>query len=177
MKDKGKEKKRTAKREKKKADKKEEEPKEEKSVEIVEEGGYTPKQKPQLSDDMKRSLSLRRSIKARKPKFRRQEWFRYKRIGEEWRRPKGLHSKMRVGLKYRPPVVSVGYGSPAKARHLHPSGFQEVMVYRIEDLEGIDPKTQAARIGHTVGSRKRSEILEKADEMGIRVLNRGGGAA
>jgi large subunit ribosomal protein L32e len=43
----------------------------------------------------------------------------------------------------------------------------------VEDLQGIDPKVEAARIGGTVGTRKRREIVESADKLGIRVLNRG----
>ena len=74
-------------------------------------------------------------------------------------------------MGYRVNVVSIGYGAPAEARNLHPSGFKEVMVYNPTDLEKIDPKVQAARIGHSVGTRKRVAIEAKAEELGIRVLN------
>jgi len=47
------------------------------------------------------------------------------------------------------------------------------MVWRPKDLEGIDPKTQAARIAHTVGERKRVDILDQAKKSNIRVLNPG----
>ena len=40
------------------------------------------------------------------------------------------------------------------------------------DLESIDPETQAARVGRTVGGRKRENIHARADELGIRILNR-----
>ncbi len=58
------------------------------------------------------------------------------------------------------------------AKGLHPSGFREVMVHNSSDLEPIDPETQAARGGSTVGARKREHIYSRADELGIRVLNR-----
>ena len=89
-----------------------------------------------------------------------------------WRKPTGIHSKARRHYKYRPPVVSIGYRGPNAARGLHPSGFEEVLVHRPEDLAPIDPKTQAARVGRTVGGRKASAIEKKADELGIRILNR-----
>ncbi len=57
-------------------------------------------------------------------------------------------------------------------RGLHSSGFEEVLVHRPQDLEGMDPKTQAARMAHTVGMKKRLAIQERADELEIRVLNR-----
>jgi large subunit ribosomal protein L32e len=80
---------------------------------------------------------------------------------------------MRRHYKYRIKMVSVGYGGPKKVKGLHPSGFEEVMVHNVNDLKDIDPKKQAARIGHTVGTKKRMAIEGKADELGIRVLNRG----
>ncbi len=149
----------------------EEEEVEEEEVEIIEEEEYKVKIKPELSKNVKDKLKIRREIKKRTPKFRRQEWFRYKRLGTSWRKPRGLHSKARQHMGYRTNVVSIGYGSPADTRNLHPSGFKEIMVYNVGDLERINPRQQAARIGHSVGTRKRIEIEEAADEKGIRVLN------
>ncbi|HEC32380.1 MAG TPA: 50S ribosomal protein L32e, partial [Deltaproteobacteria bacterium] len=60
---------------------------------------------------------------------------------------------------------------PKEARGLHPSGFEEIMVYNVKDLEAIDPATQAARIGGTVGTKKRMEIEKKAKELDVRLLN------
>ena len=57
-------------------------------------------------------------------------------------------------------------------RGLHPSGFREKLVHNVKDLEGVDPTKEAIRIAHTVGKKKRMEIIAKADELGIRVLNR-----
>ncbi|HDJ27296.1 MAG TPA: 50S ribosomal protein L32e [Aciduliprofundum sp.] len=129
--------------------------------------------KPSLSAEEKRLLELRNRLNRKRPEFRRQEWFRYKRLGEKWRRPRGLHSKMRKRKKYRPPVVEVGYRGPRLVRGLHPSGFREVLVHRPEDLEGLDPSRVAVRIASSVGGRKREKIIARADELGIRVLNRG----
>ncbi|MEE8183265.1 MAG: 50S ribosomal protein L32e [Thermoplasmata archaeon] len=145
---------------------------EEEEIEIVEEEAVRPKIKPVLDDETKMLLKLREKQKRKRPAFRRQEWFRYKKLGKSWRKPRGLHSKMRKGLKYRPKMVSVGYRSPRKARGLHPSGFRDALIHNVKELEVLDPKTQAARIGHSVGTRKRVEIEARADEIGIRILNR-----
>jgi large subunit ribosomal protein L32e len=160
--------------EEKPKEEKEEEPAEKKEeVEIVEESKkYEVKIKPELSPQLKRTLRLRKLIKSKKPDFLRQEWFRYKRLSENWRRPKGLTSKMRKHMKYRISVVRIGFRGPKEARCLHPSGFEEVLVCNLKDLEKIDSKRQAARISGTVGTRKRIEIEKKADELGIRILNR-----
>ena len=140
-------------------------------IEEKEEEGYKVKKKPVLNEEIKTKLLKRKQLKKRKPKFLRQESFRYKRIPLNWRRPRGHHSKMRLNLKYRPKKVRIGYGGPKETKGFHPSGFQEVHVYNERDLEKINPETQAARIGGTVGSRKRAQIIEKAKELDIRVLN------
>jgi len=144
---------------------------EEETEEETEEKKYTPKKKPKLSEEKKRTLILR--AKKKRPEFLRQEWFRYKRLSKVWRRPKGLQSKYRKNLKYRPPLVRVGFRVPKEARGLHPSGFEEILVHRVEELDGINPDYQAIRIGATVGTRKRIQIKNRADELGIRILNRG----
>lgn len=134
---------------------------------------HVAKQKPNLDEATKAALDARKAQKKVQPKFRRQEWFRYRRLSRTgWRKPKGMQSSQRMNRKYRSPMARVGYGKIASVRGLHPSGFKEVLVHRPEDLDGIDPTVQAARVGGTVGGRKRALIHERADELGIRVLNR-----
>ncbi|MDH7517968.1 MAG: 50S ribosomal protein L32e [Candidatus Thermoplasmatota archaeon] len=146
---------------------------EEEKVEIVEEEKkeYKAKIKPELNESLKKRLLIRKRIKNRTPEFLRQEWFRYKRIPKNWRRPRGMTSKLRKHLGYRPSVVRVGFRGPKETRGLHPSGFEEVLVYNARDLEKLNPKTQAARIGGSVGTKKRVEIKKKAEDLGLRILN------
>jgi large subunit ribosomal protein L32e len=147
----------------------------EEEVEIEEEGGYQVKLKPKLSKETLDALKKRAEIDGRRPEFLRQEWHRRQCLQRvKWRKPQGDHSKMRQHYRYRRNVVSIGFGSPKAARFLHPSGFKEVMVRNLKDLETIKPELEAARVAHQVGMRKRLAIEEKADELGIRVLNRSG---
>jgi large subunit ribosomal protein L32e len=95
----------------------------------------------------------------------------YKRVKESWRRPRGIHSKIRIRKKGKIKMPSVGYGAPKELRFLHPSGLKEVLVSNLKDLEKVDPKTQEIRIAHTVGEKKRKEIIKKAEEMKIKILN------
>jgi large subunit ribosomal protein L32e len=143
------------------------------AVEIVDqkEGAYKPKIKPQLNEKEKEQMVIRRQIKKRTPHFLRDEGFRYKRIPKNWRRPTGYTSKLRINLKYRPSKVRVGFRGPKITRGLHASGFKEVMIHTVKELESIDPKKQAVRIGGTVGTKKRLEIAKRAGELDIRVLN------
>jgi len=108
----------------------------------------------------------------KKPKFLRPMWEAYKRLKKvKWRRPRGLHSKVRKRMKGKRKIPSPGYGAPKNLRYLHPSGFKEVLVYNLKDLEKVNPEKEAIRIAHTVGKKKRQEIVKKAEEMKIKVLN------
>jgi large subunit ribosomal protein L32e len=129
------------------------------------------KQKPETENSVKKALALRKRLKSKKPKFRRQESWRYKRVTEVWRKPDGIDSKMRRKKKGWPKMVEVGYRGPKAARGLHPSGYAEVLIHTIDDVDDVNPETQAIRIAHTVGARKRIEITARAREKGIRVLN------
>ena len=124
-----------------------------------------------LSEEEKRLLKIRNEMNRRRVKFRRQEWFRYKRLGDSWRRPKGKHSKMREKKGYRIPVVDSGFRNPKKVRGLHPSGFREVLIHNVKELEKLNPKRDAAKIASRVGVKKRTEIEKRAEELNIKILN------
>ena len=144
----------------------------EEELEFYEEKAHVARAKPVLSEATRALLTQRAALSARRPAFRRQEWFRYKRVGREWRRPRGHHSKLRRHLRYRPSMPSTGFRGPRAVRGFHPSGFREVLVHRPAELDALNPETQAARIAHSVGTRKRVSIQDRADELGIRILNR-----
>ncbi|MGD1061328.1 MAG: 50S ribosomal protein L32e [Methanomassiliicoccales archaeon] len=143
-------------------------------AEVVPEKGYMAQPKPELDAATKDLLAKRKEIDSRRPAFKRQEWFRFKRLGETWRKPRGIHSKMRRHYGYRAPIVSIGYRGPKDVRDYHPSGFREIMVHTVGELNVVDPKKEAVRVGGTVGYKKRLAIEKRADELGIRILNRTG---
>lgn len=126
-----------------------------------------------INDDL---LRARKKVSATRPKFVRQESWRYIRLAENWRKPKGVDNKMRKQVSGVPPLVKVGYRGPKRARGLHPSGYRDRLIHNIRDLEKLDPKIDAARIGHSVGRRKRIDIVSRANALGVKVLNRGNAA-
>ncbi|OIR18548.1 MAG: 50S ribosomal protein L32e [Marine Group III euryarchaeote CG-Bathy1] len=140
---------------------------------MSEENEHKAKIKPEISNETKRDLECRDEKNKGRPAFKRQNWFRYKRLGTSWRRAKGIHSKLRRGFKYRPSKVKIGFRGPKAVRGFHPSGFEEVLIQNVKDLEELDVKKHAARIASGVGLRKREMIIERANEMGLRVLNGG----
>jgi large subunit ribosomal protein L32e len=108
-----------------------------------------------------------------RPRFVREESWRYKRVKSAWRSPRGKTSRVRRSKQGWPPVVKIGYSKPNAIKGMHPSGLREVIVYRPQDVSKVDPKTQAVRIAHTVGENKRVLILEELKKANIKVLNPG----
>ena len=123
--------------------------------------------------EKKRLLKIRSKINKKRPHFKRYESWRLVRIKDQWRKPRGIDNKMRTELQGWPKSVKIGYRGPAAVRGLHSSGMEEVMVWNTKDLEKVDTETQVARIGGTVGGRKKETMLEKAKELKIRILNPG----
>jgi len=124
--------------------------------------------KPQLQ---RKALRTRARARNKKPAFLRPESWRDAKFSESWRRPRGLDNKVRQKVKGWPASPSTGYKGPKIARGLHPSGYREVIVYNAEDVVAVDPNTQAIRIAHTVGKRKRALIIAEAEKLQIKILN------
>jgi large subunit ribosomal protein L32e len=126
---------------------------------------------PHAMASTKELLKLRSQVKSHKPDFVRQESWRYKRVKPNWRKPKGIDSKMRKQKSGWPKLVKIGYRGPKAARYLHPSGYYDKLVHNVNELSLLDPKKDAARIAAAVGKKKRKEIIEKAKSLKLKVLN------
>ncbi|MBU0907598.1 MAG: eL32 family ribosomal protein [Nanoarchaeota archaeon] len=107
-------------------------------------------------------------------KFIRQETSRYSKIGknrkklQRWRKPKGRDSKMRLKRKSYPATVSVGY-SRARKEQGKVNGKLPILVHHVKDLEKIT-KDNVALLAR-VGAKKKLEIIKKAEEKKIQILN------
>ncbi len=118
-------------------------------------------------------LELRKKIKERKPDFIRQDYQRRKRLGRKlkWRKPKGIHSKIRHHFKGRRKMPSPGFKSPSLVKELHSSGLKIVNVFSVEDISKIKKESEGAVISKSVGTKKRLEIFKKAKTLNITILN------
>lgn len=116
-------------------------------------------------------LKLRKQLKAKKPDFIREDYQKRACIPLPWRRPRGLHSKMRHRFAGHRALVHPCYGSPREVYGLHPLGFAPVLVHTLNELGKINAKTQGAVLGSTLGLPRRMALLTKAKELGVKVLN------
>jgi len=132
-----------------------------------------PRPRVSLSGKLRRLMRVRVLMERREPRWMRMDEWRFLRVAhrESWRRPKGNDNKIRLEIKGYPKRVKVGYGKPRLVRNLHPTGFKLVTVHRPEDVDKVDPTKEAIVIGRTVGLRKRVEIVRRAIERGVRVIN------
>jgi len=116
-----------------------------------------------------RLLKVRSRQKAKKPEFNRHDSHKKKRLSTSWRKPRGLHNKLRQQVAAKGKLVRPGFGSPRNVRGYHPSGFKEVLVFNVKDID--ETHDCVVRIASTVGMKKRREIVAKALEKNLRVLN------
>jgi Ribosomal protein L32E len=132
-----------------------------------------PRPRVSLSGRLRRLMRVRVLMERREPRWMSMDEWRFLRVAhrESWRRPKGNDNKIRLEIKGYPKRVKVGYGKPRLVRNLHPTGFKLVTVHRPEDVDKVDPTREAIVIGRTVGLRKRVEIIRRAIERGVRVIN------
>ncbi len=90
---------------------------------------------------------------------------------QKWRKPRGIDIvfKKEDGL-----VPGTGYMTPKKIRFIHPSGYKEKLVKNMNELVAMEKEKEntAVKISRTIGKKKKIEILKKADELKIVVLNR-----
>jgi len=121
-----------------------------------------------MATEVKRLIRVRVEKGAR---FKRDGYGKKRQLSDSWRKPRGQHNKQREQKKAKGAHPKPGFGSPVAVRGMHPSGFFEVLVSSIKDLEGLDAKTQAVRIAATVGDKKRVALQEAAIAAGLKVLN------
>lgn len=120
-----------------------------------------------------RPLKKRQEPKKRTKKFIRHQSDRYIKIKQNWRKPKGIDNRVRRRFKGQFLMPNVGYGSNSKSRHVMPCGFKKFLVNNVKDLELLlmQNRVYAGEIGHAVSSKKRKAIVERAQQLNIKLTN------
>ena len=112
-------------------------------------------------------------VKKKLKHFKRHQCDRYLRVKPSWRRPKGIDNRVRRRFKGQLRMPNVGYGSAKSTRHMLPTGFRKFLVHNVKELEVLMMSNRkfAAEIAHGVSSRKRKSIVERAQQLAIKVTN------
>ncbi len=126
-----------------------------------------------MQRNQEKLLQLRKKMNKKRPSFRRVESWRYKRVKDPWRKARGIDSQTRQKTKSGVKSPEPGYRGPIKTRGLHPSGYVDVNVITIKDLEGLDPKKHAVKIARRLGARKRMDLIDVATKKKFKILNVG----
>ncbi|MBD3190552.1 MAG: 50S ribosomal protein L32e [Candidatus Heimdallarchaeota archaeon] len=122
--------------------------------------------------EKERLLREREKKKRSRPKFNRNESWRYKRVKDGWRKPIGIDSAVRHQRRGWPKIVKIGHRGPKAVRGLTRAGMEDVLVHNVKEIEQLDPETQVARIASPVGAKKKIAMTNRADELDIKIINR-----
>ncbi|KAG7034683.1 60S ribosomal protein L32-1, partial [Cucurbita argyrosperma subsp. argyrosperma] len=113
-------------------------------------------------------LLTKKIVKKRVKQFKRPQSDRKISVKTNWRRPKGIDSRVRRKFKGCTLMPNIGYGTDKKTRHYLPNGFKKFVVHNVKELE----LTYCAEIAHDVSTRKRKEIVERAAQLDVVVTNK-----
>merc|ERR1711976_862071 len=114
-----------------------------------------------------------KTVKKRTKKFIRHQSDRYNKLKPNWRKPKGIDNRVRRKFKGQYLMPNIGYGSNNKSKHVCPDGFKKFLVHNAKELEVLmmQNRTFSAEIAHDVSSKKRKQIIERAQQLSIKVTN------
>merc|ERR1712126_805164 len=112
-------------------------------------------------------------VKKRTKRFIRHQSDRYDKVKQNWRKPKGIDNRVRRRFKGVYKMPNIGYGSAKLTKHMLPTGFRKVLVHNVKELEVLmmQNKKFCAEIAHGVSSRNRKVLVERAQQLAIRVTN------
>lgn len=112
-------------------------------------------------------------VKKRRAKFTRHQSDRYRKLKPNWRKPKGIDNRVRRRFKGQRRMPTIGYGSNAKTRHMLPNGFRKFLLHNVKDLEVLLMQNRrfCGEIAHTVSAKKRKFIVERANQLAIKLTN------
>ncbi len=120
--------------------------------------------------NIEKAMKIRKALKSKRPEFKRQDSHKIKSLTPGWRRPSGLHSKMRHNMKGYRRVVSQGFRAPVIVRGFHPKG-EAKLCNTLNDLQSAKDNNLLVILGSNLGQKKRVELVKKADDLKLNVVN------
>ena len=85
----------------------------------------------------------------------------------------GIDNRMRRRFRGNRPMPKIGYGNDKKTRFHLSNGLKKFVVHNVKDLDVLlmNNRTFCAEIAHNVSSRTRAEIVKRAQQIRVNVIN------
>lgn len=132
-----------------------------------------------FSESYTAALSKRKQIKLHTPLFRRYLRKRFMRLSRTgWRKPRGLHNKLRKHIKGKGAHPKIGYRKPALVRCKNAKGYTQYLCKDLTQMETLLQKTVSSDtqymivIASTIGLKKRVIMENLAHANQIYVSNK-----
>lgn len=106
-------------------------------------------------------LKLKFEMKRKKPVVRRVEKHRKQRLPDNWRKPKGHHSKIRRKERHELKMPLIGRSTPNKLKHTDRKGRKIIIISRVEDLKLLKSDSVGV-VSSKLGLKKKSLIAMQA---------------
>ena len=121
------------------------------------------------------SINRKRKVVKRTKSFKRQHSDRYMRVGESWRRQRGIDSHVRRQFRDRTRLVKIGYKNAKSTRHVLRDGFKKFLISNLADVEILlmSNRQFCGEIAHNVGAEQRIAICNRARELNVKLTNHG----
>jgi large subunit ribosomal protein L32e len=126
-----------------------------------------------MASDIKKLLKVKAQKRAKKPEFLQRSFKKSKlvRVRGRWKRPRGMHNKLRRRRRGIGPWVNTGYKMPRLVRGALQNGLMPVVVATLAALKNLDPKKEAAILQASVGKKKKLTIVKEAFKLNVPLVN------
>eukprot|EP01132_Coremiostelium_polycephalum_P001133 gene1133-1439_t len=110
-------------------------------------------------------------VKKKTNKFARFQSDLFKRVKPSWRKPRGIDNRVRRRFSGARQMPSIGFGSNKHTRDVAPDGFKRFVVRNVKELDVLlmQNRRYAAEIYHACSAKTRKAIVERAQELNIKV--------
>src|SRR3989338_7524122 len=107
----------------------------------------------------------------KKPLFNRTDANKGKKFGSRWNKPRGLQNKLRMKIKSHGSRPSPGYGAPKNLKNLVKNEMKLVRVFGVEQLSGVNVKSEIIILDGRIGTKKKIDLLERICKLNVSIYN------
>jgi ribosomal protein L32E len=112
-------------------------------------------------------------VKKKTNRFARFQSDRFNRVKESWRKPRGIDNRVRRKFRGSKLMPKIGYGSDKATRFQLQNGLYPFVVKSAKDIDMLLMHNEkfAAVIAHNLNTRSRKAVVERAAQLGVKVVN------